>query len=61
MLFALIKPSFAQERLWILALLSLVFINHLSVAYLSIPDNRLAARVTVVLAIPILVRVLRRM
>jgi hypothetical protein len=61
MLFALIKPSFAQERLWILALLALVFINHLSVAYLSIPDNRLAARVTVVLAIPILVRVLRRM
>ena len=61
MLFALIKPSFPQERLWILALLALVFINHLSVAYLSIPDNRLAARVTVVLVIPIMVRVLRRM
>ncbi len=60
MLITLIKPSFAQERLWILALLALVFINHLSVAYLSIPDNRLAARVTVVLVIPILVRVMRK-
>jgi hypothetical protein len=56
MLFALIKPSFPQERLWLLALFALVFINHLSVAFLSIPDNRLAARVTVVLVIPILVR-----
>jgi hypothetical protein len=61
MLFALVKPSFPQERLWILALLALVFINHLSVAFLSIPDNRLAARVTMVLVIPILVRVMRRM
>lgn len=61
MMFALIKPSFAPERLWILALLALVFINHLSVAFLSIPDNRLAARVTVVLVIPILVRITRRM
>ena len=60
-LFALFKPSFPQERLWLLALLALVFINHLSVAFLSIPDNRLAARVTVVLVIPILVRVMRRM
>lgn len=55
-LIALAKPSFPNERLWILALLILVFTNHLAVAVFSIPDNRLAARVVVVLLSPLLVR-----